>query len=483
MGPRDQGFNDGATAQRSPGSALKPFLYAQALDLGFNPARVMADVDERYRTPRGEFIPANFDRVAQGPITMREALGNSLNLSAVSLLNQIGSPAFYDLLTRLQLINHPERPAEYYGLGLVVGNPEVSLLQLASAYACLANGGVFRPAGCIRIGDVGRSETAVTPHPDPLPSRGEGIKKEAGPVSSNADSYISFSGEGVKRNLVLIIRKLILIIVRARQKIYFRQGSSGADLFPAGRLYYQRYPGRFSGPGPDVRLFSGDESVLPLALKTGTSTHYRDCWAVGYTPEYTLAVWTGNFDGRATAKMSGASASAPILADLAATVIHPERSPGFAEPPGITRLEICSFSGMLPGPGCQHRRQELFIAGTEPDSVCTYHRSKEPWHRMPTNFAGWLHDRFERQGPGRYRLAGFDPDLTRTFGSLEPQTGRTAGCQKTVLRPKSNPAAAPRPVPGPGRAPGAPVNHRLAAARRPLPVTGRPGYRDFVSAG
>ena len=66
-GARDQGFNNGATARRSPGSTLKPFLYAQALDLGFNPARVLEDVDGRYRTPRGEFIPANFDRVAHGP--------------------------------------------------------------------------------------------------------------------------------------------------------------------------------------------------------------------------------------------------------------------------------------------------------------------------------------------------------------------------------------------------------------------------------
>ena len=147
-GARDQGFNNGATARRSPGSTLKPFLYAQALDLGYNPAQVLEDVDERYRTPRGEFIPANFDRVAHGPISMREALGNSLNLSAVSLLNQVGPPAFYDLLTRLQLINHPERPADHYGLGLVVGNPEVSLLQLATAFASLANNGVYRPAKC-----------------------------------------------------------------------------------------------------------------------------------------------------------------------------------------------------------------------------------------------------------------------------------------------------------------------------------------------
>ena len=362
---RDQGFNNGATARRSPGSTLKPFLYGQALDLGFNPAHVLEDVDGRYRTPQGEFIPANFDRVAHGPISMREALGNSLNLSAVSLLNQVGPPAFYDLLTRLQLINHPERPPEHYGLGLVVGNPEVSLLQLAAAFASLANNGVYRPAKCIK-------GTAAAGQPEQ--------------VFSPQAAYIISD---------------ILADPMARARTF------GASL----------------AMNPD----------FPLALKTGTSTHYRDCWAVGYTPEYTLAVWTGNFDGRPTAKMSGAAAAAPILTDLAAAVLHSDRTPGFSRPAGVASQEICSFSGMRPGPSCRHRRQELFIAGTEPEAVCTYHHSQEPWHRMPTRFAGWLHDRFEHRGAGRYRLAGFDPDLTRTFGEPDPAESIT---QSSVLSPQ-----------------------------------------------
>jgi penicillin-binding protein 1C len=89
-GPRDRGYNNGATALRSPGSTLKPFLYALALDQGFTPAAVLEDVERRYRTPRGEFFPANFDRSTHGPVSFREALGNSLNLSAVYLLNQLG---------------------------------------------------------------------------------------------------------------------------------------------------------------------------------------------------------------------------------------------------------------------------------------------------------------------------------------------------------------------------------------------------------
>ena len=83
--------------------------------------------------------------MAHGPISFREALGNSLNLSTVHLLNLMGTETYYDTLTELHLINRPEFTPEHYGLGLVVGNPEVSLLQLAAAYACLANGGKFSP--------------------------------------------------------------------------------------------------------------------------------------------------------------------------------------------------------------------------------------------------------------------------------------------------------------------------------------------------
>jgi penicillin-binding protein 1C len=399
-GPRDQGFNNGALARRSPGSTLKPFLYAQALDLGHNPARMLADVDSSYRTPRGEFIPANFDRVAHGPISMREALGNSLNLAAVGLLQQVGPAAFYDILNRLQLINHPERPADYYGLGLVVGNPEVSLLQLAAAFASLANGGSYRPAACLKQG------AAVTPEP----------------IFSPQAAYIISD---------------ILADAMARARVF------GASL--------------------------AMNPPFPLALKTGTSTHYRDCWAVGYSPEYTLAVWTGNFDGRATAKMSGATAAAPILADLAAALLTPDRSPSFTPPSGLVSREICSFSGLQPGPGCRHRRTEWFIAGTEPEAQCTYHPSQEPWHRMPTNFAGWLHHRYQRQGTGRYRLADFDADLARTFGEQDSLIETPQG--QSGLTPRSDPHA-PKSQAQPDGHPSSP---------QPISIVNKPSSRAPLS--
>ena len=345
-GPRSRGFNNGAAALRSPGSALKPFLYAQALDLGFTPATILEDVERRYQTPGGEFTPANFDRFPYGPVAFREALANSLNLSTVSLLNLISPQTYYDTLSRLNLINHPERGPEHYGLGLVVGNPEVSLLQLAAAYACLANGGLYQP---LRL----RADAPAAP-----PVR----------LFSPQAAYIISD---------------ILADPMARFRIF----------------------GASSAMNPPIRL----------AIKTGTSSRYRDTWAVGYTPEYTVAVWAGNFDGRGTMKLSGAAAAAPILAELAGALFHGGSPRNFDRPEGVTAATVCSFSGLKPGPDCPYVRQELFIAGTEPTGVCTFHHHREPWLRIPTPFAGWLHDRFEQGGTGRYRLADFDPDLPKVF--------------------------------------------------------------------
>jgi penicillin-binding protein 1C len=345
-GPRDQGFNNGATAWRSPGSTLKPFLYALALDQGYTPASVLEDVERRYRTPRGEFIPANFDRVCHGPISFREALGNSLNLPAVHLLNLMGPETYYDTLAELDLINRPEFNPNHYGLGLVVGNPEVSLLQLAAAYVCLANGGKFGPLRLTR----------------------ESPPAEATPVFSPQAAFI--------------INDIL------------------------------------SDPLARARIFGGAAAMNPpyrMAIKTGTSTRARDLWTVAYTPEYTLAVWVGNFNGRPTANLCGATAAAPIVADLAAVLFAGKTPSPFPRPEGVTSAVVCAFSGMKPGPGCVHRRREFFLAGTEPQRRCSYHHPREPWHRMPTNFAGWLHQRFEKGGEGRFRLADFDQDLRKTF--------------------------------------------------------------------
>ena len=384
-GPRDRGFNNGAAAWRSPGSALKPFLYALALDQGFTPASVLEDVERRYRTPRGEFIPANFDRVSHGPISFREALGNSLNLSTVHLLNLMGPETYYDTLAGLHLINHPEFTPEHYGLGMVVGNPEVSLLQLAAAYACLANRGSFGP---LRL-------TLDAPEAD------------ATPVFSPQAAFII------------------------------------SDIL--------------SDPMARTRIFGGASAMNPpyrMAIKTGTSTHYRDLWAVAYTPEYTLAVWVGNFNGRPTADLSGAGAAAPIVADLAEALFAGGMPAPFRKPAGVVTAEVCAFSGLKPGPGCVHRRQELFMAGTEPQAPCSYHHPGNPGTACPPIMPAGSMSASRKAAKARFRLADFDQDLQKTFRgpvAADPKAGANpaAGAAPWSSAVQPRPRSAVIPPPGP----------------------------------
>ena len=142
-GARNEGFNNGTLALRSAGSTLKPFLYGLALDMGLTSAEVLQDTEQTYWTPHGDYLPRNFDRLQYGPVLFRCALANSLNVSAIRIAETVGQQRFYNFLMDLGLITGPRRDASYYGLGLAIGNPEVSLEQLVSCYAMLANQGEF----------------------------------------------------------------------------------------------------------------------------------------------------------------------------------------------------------------------------------------------------------------------------------------------------------------------------------------------------
>lgn len=130
-----------AVAPRSAGSTLKPFAYAVAMDRGMlTPQRVLYDVPQSY----SDYDPANFDKTHCGVVTVRNALIRSLNLPAIEVEKRIGQALFHAKLRELGLHTLTE-PAAHYGLGLVLGNAEVTLLDLTNAYACLARGGVYRP--------------------------------------------------------------------------------------------------------------------------------------------------------------------------------------------------------------------------------------------------------------------------------------------------------------------------------------------------
>ena len=358
---KNDGYNNGVLALRSAGSTLKPLLYALAIESGDSITTLLQDTERKYRSREGQYSPLNFDRKEYGPVTMRAALGNSLNLSAVKMLERVGEERFYELLQRANLINHPERGPGHYGLGMAIGNPEVSPEQLATAFAMFANNGVYRPATYVKQ---------------------DGIA--AGPRGSTRSG-----GKQADRDYILLPQTAYII----------------TDILSdttARSLTFSR-----------TRLMM--DFPFRVALKTGTSTFYRDLWAVGYTTDYTVAVWVGNFDGSPTKNLSGSSAAVPIFADIMSFLYRQSEPAAQKRPKGIRRVTVCGYSGMKPSPFCAHTIKELFIAGTVPKQTCTFHTNDARRHDLSASYAGWLYNKNRTGSAGRFRLSGFGNDLNSLF--------------------------------------------------------------------
>ena len=227
---------NGAWSPRSAGSTFKPFTYLLALENGATAASIVADVPTEFPTSTGLFAPLNYNRHCSGPVRYRMALANSLNIPAVKVLETVGGPEA--LMRKLKDcgLSTLNESAEFYGLGLTIGNAEARLLELANAYACLARLGEFKSWQLLY------SETA-----------GAGRR-----VADRDAAYIIAD---------------ILSDNEARTMAF------GAD--------------------------SALRFDFPVACKTGTSSNFRDNWAFGYTPELTVGVWVGNFDGSPMRNVSG----------------------------------------------------------------------------------------------------------------------------------------------------------------------------------
>jgi penicillin-binding protein 1C len=144
-----QGQNDGVQMRRQPGSTLKPFAYLEAFSRGLTPATVLADTEAHFTGSSGVYSPENYDRRSHGPIRAREALANSYNVPAVRVAEQLGPERLLRLL-RAVGFESLDKGSEHYGLGLVLGDGEVSLWEAARAYSGLSRGGVVRPLRVVR---------------------------------------------------------------------------------------------------------------------------------------------------------------------------------------------------------------------------------------------------------------------------------------------------------------------------------------------
>ena len=304
-----------AISLRQPGSAIKPILYAAALGMGFTPATPIYDVHTAFTTRQGElFVPNNYDGLFHGIVPLRIALASSYNVPAVRVLRQVGLERFLNLADALGISTFGNR--ERFDLSLTLGGGEVTLLDLTSAYAAFASGGLRRePVAVLRVEDTsGNVLHEWQPPPDQR-------------VLSPQVAYLISD---------------ILSDERARIPGFGR----------ASPLALSR----------------------PAAAKTGTTSDWRDNWAVGYTPDLVTGVWVGNADNRPMRNVSGITGAAPIWHDFMEEALKAAPPRAFPRPEGLVQAEVCSPMGRRPGPWCQDRRLELFVAGSEPRELDDYYR-------------------------------------------------------------------------------------------------------------
>lgn len=250
------------TSLRQPGSALKPLLFAAAFDEALiSPATVLWDIPVRYRINEWQiYQPRNYDNKFHGPLTARSALANSYNIPAVKLLDRIGIDTMRQKAIEMGIESFQRDGS--YGLGMTLGSNEVTLLEVTTAYHTLANGGLYQPATPIQQLSDNRGQRY-------LPNNGTSIQA----VSPQAAFLVTD----------------ILSDNQARTPAF------GAN----SRLNLSR----------------------PAAVKTGTSSSYRDNWTVGYTRYLVAGVWAGNSNGQAMRGASGITGAAPIWHEFMEEVI------------------------------------------------------------------------------------------------------------------------------------------------------------------
>jgi len=154
----DSGQINGATSSRCPGSALKPFTYALAIDKGlYTPRMILADVPVQYNG----YAPLDYDKKYRGPVTVREALVDSLNIPAVEVLDKISYRKLYLFLKGAGITTLKKLP-EHYGLSLTLGSGDVKLLELTNAYAVLARSGIYKPYSFLDSPDSDSSKRVLS---------------------------------------------------------------------------------------------------------------------------------------------------------------------------------------------------------------------------------------------------------------------------------------------------------------------------------
>lgn len=295
---------DAVLTPRQPGSTLKPFLYALAIESGWTPATLIDDSPLSSSVGSGLHSYHNYSRQHYGPLRLREALGNSLNIPAIKAVRFTGVNRFFGRLHELGFSSLTEHP-DYYGEGLALGNGEITLYELVQAYSALAGKGRFRPLRVTLDYPGGKEEQRKVFTPP--------VVSLIGNILSDPDARRLEFGEG---NLL-------------------------------------RFP-------------------LETAVKTGTSSDYRDAWAVGFSDRHTVGVWMGNLDQSSMQDITGSVGPAVVLRAVFAELNRHRESKPLYLSPKLSKVKICRVSGKIAHSSC-NAIDEWFLPENKPKEVCSSH--------------------------------------------------------------------------------------------------------------
>lgn len=325
VGGRNYGntqLNRAADAHRQPGSAMKPFVYTAAIDSRqFTPSTVMVDEEVKYQTPQGEYAPKNYDKTFRGPITLRQALEDSVNIIAIKLVENLGPSRVLNYAKKMGLrnlvVSGEKSDLNFSSLALGGLTNGVTPLELAGAYTPLANKGIYvEPIAVLQVKD--------------------------------ADGNIIFEDRSHKQ--VALPETTAYLITDMLRGVIMRGTGRGAMI------------------------------NRPAAGKTGTSSDYTNAWFVGYTPDLLATVWIGNDSQRIPVKINGATIGSSSAAAIWGTFMRGalELTPpsDFIPPAGIiSGIEVCTESGELATGFCPETKFETYLAGTEPTIPCHIHQN------------------------------------------------------------------------------------------------------------
>lgn len=318
-------------AARSPGSTLKPLLYASMLNEGFIlPQTLVPDIP----TQISGYTPQNYDLGYDGAIPADKALSRSLNIPAVKMLQSYKYQRFYDKLKQLGFTSL-NKPADHYGLSLILGGSEVTMWDLANAYMGMARS----------LNHYNEYKGRYNPHDYDAPvyvqresgERGERGERLGGERDTRFDSY--------ETQLTSVIDHGSIWNTFNAMEELMRPGEEG--------------------------IWEQFSSSQRLAWKTGTSFGFRDAWAIGLTPDHVVCVWVGNADGEGRPGLTGIDAAAPVMFDIFKQL---PVSKWFKIPQNkLKKLLVCKKSGYKAGEYCVDKVQQLVSPAGEKTRLCPYH--------------------------------------------------------------------------------------------------------------